>query len=346
MFERLSDASWLLHQQSALWQPTSSRSLVLDFPLGQLYHYQPLATVEPTEPAKPPLLIVYAMVNRPSILDLHPSSSTIHGLLEQGISVYLLEWKAPDALHAALGFGEYLHQTLDHCVEYLRQQTTAPQVDLMGICQGGVFALCYSALFPDKVRALVTTVTPVDFHTAADTLSLWVRHLDFDSMFQQGTNLSGALLAQVFIMLKPMTLSVQKYLDILDCEVLEASADGQRMAERFMAMEQWIEDSPDQPGRLFKEFVQGCYQQNALCNGRLQLSETVVNLKKLTMPVLNIYANKDHLVPPASSKALSLMVNPSLYEELMIDTGHIGMFVSGKSLRQVPPAIADFLKQV
>jgi polyhydroxyalkanoate synthase len=346
MFERLGNASWFLHQQEAPWQPTSARSLVLDFPLGELYHYHPLPSVAPSDVSKPPMLIVYAMVNRPSILDLHPDTSTIRGLLEQGINVYLLEWKAPTVLHSALGFGEYLHQSLDHCVDYMRDLSQAPKIDLMGVCQGGVFALCYSAMFPKKIRALVTTVTPVDFHTADDTLSMWVRYLDLEAVCEKGMNLSGAMLAQVFLTLKPMTLSIQKYLDLLDSATIKDSTNGQRMAERFMAMEQWIEDSPDQPGRLFKEFVHQCYQQNALCDGRLVLSEKAIDLRKLTMPVFNIYASRDHLVPPDSSKALSSIVDAGLYEELAVETGHIGMFVGGRSLRQVPLAIADFLKQL
>lgn len=343
IYERLGSASWFLHQQVTPWQPTSARSLVSDFPLGQLYHYHPLPEVTTSGP---PMLIVYAMVNRSSILDLHPDTSTIRGLLAQGISVYLLEWKAPTLLHGALSLGEYLQQSLDHCVDHLRECSAVSKIDLMGVCQGGVFALCYSAMFPDKVRALVTTVTPVDFHTAEDTLSLWVRYLDLEAVCEQGMNLSGAMLAQVFLALKPMTLSIQKYLDILDSATTQDSVNGQRLAERFMAMEQWIEDSPDQPGRLFKEFVQQCYQQNALCEGRLVLSEKSIDLTKLTMPVFNVYATRDHLVPPDSSRALGTIIDSGLYEELAVDTGHIGIFVGGRALKQTPRAIADFLNQL
>ena len=45
---------------------------------------------------------------------------------------------------------------------------------MLGICQGGVLSLCYSAAQPQAIRKLVTLVTPVDFHAEGNILSHWV----------------------------------------------------------------------------------------------------------------------------------------------------------------------------
>jgi polyhydroxyalkanoate synthase subunit PhaC len=63
------------------------------------------------------------------------------------------------------------------------------------------------------------------------------------------------------------------------------------------------------------------------------------------MPVLNIYAEQDHLVPPASSLALEKYCGSEDYKVLSFPTGHIGMYVSGKVQRDLPPAIATWLKR-
>jgi polyhydroxyalkanoate synthase len=57
------------------------------------------------------------------------------------------------------------------------------------------------------------------------------------------------------------------------------------------------------------------------------------------MPVLNVFAKDDHIVPPATTQALKLCVGSKDYQELPLPGGHVGVFVGGKSqtlLYQVP----------
>jgi polyhydroxyalkanoate synthase len=68
-----------------------------------------------------------------------------------------------------------------------------------------------------------------------------------------------------------------------------------------------------------------------------------VLLKNITCPVLNIYAKKDHLVPPSASIPLGAHVGSKVYEALAVDVGHIGMYVSRKARSTVPAAIANWL---
>ena len=58
----------------------------------RLYRYR--AQVD--EPYGVPVLIVYALVNRPYIMDLQEGRSLIQGLLRAGLDVYLLDWGCPD----------------------------------------------------------------------------------------------------------------------------------------------------------------------------------------------------------------------------------------------------------
>src|SRR5436190_787704 len=73
------------------------------------------------------------------------------------------------------------------------------EINLLGICQGGTLSLCYAALYPEKVDNLVTMVTPVDFHTAPDMLSHWVRHVDVDALVEAFGNIPGELLNWTFL---------------------------------------------------------------------------------------------------------------------------------------------------
>ena len=63
------------------------------------------------------------------------------------------------------------------------------------------------------------------------------------------------------------------------------------------------------------------------------------------MPVLNIYAELDHLVPPSSSLALRQHVGTTDYQEQGYPTGHIGMYVSGKVQATLPKRITEWLNE-
>jgi polyhydroxyalkanoate synthase len=110
-------------------------------------------------------------------------------------------------------------------------------------------------------------------------------------------------------------------------------------------MEQWIFDSPDQAGETFRQFIKDFYQKNGLIKGGVQIGGRPIDLKQITCPVLNIYAQQDHLVPPDASRALDGLTGTDDYTELAFPGGHIGIYVSGKAQKEVTPAIGEWLNQ-
>ncbi|HEY1314027.1 MAG TPA: class III poly(R)-hydroxyalkanoic acid synthase subunit PhaC [Steroidobacteraceae bacterium] len=298
----------------------------------QLYRYAPLA-----RSAKlPPLLICYAMVNRPYMLDLQPDRSLIRELLFLGIDVYLIDWGYPDGADRFTPLEEYICGYLGRCVEFILKQNRIRALNLLGVCQGGTMSLCYSALEPERIANLITMVSPVDFKTPENLLSKWAQHIDVDLLTQSG-NVSGEFLNLVYLALMPFRLTQQKYVNLLQMQGDRAQL------ENFMRMEKWIFDSPDQPARAFREFLQWFFQENRLVRDALTLDSRPVRLKNVTCPVLNIYAANDHLVPPSASIPLGAHVGSEDYEALRVDVGHIGMYVSGKARKSVPANIARWL---
>jgi len=110
-------------------------------------------------------------------------------------------------------------------------------------------------------------------------------------------------------------------------------------------MERWIFDSPDQAGEAFRQFIKDFYQGNKLVKGTLEIGGRTVDLGLITQPVLNIFAEQDHLVPPDASRALGKHVGTTDYTQLAFKGGHIGIYVSSRAQREVPPAIHQWLRQ-
>ncbi|WP_049620896.1 class III poly(R)-hydroxyalkanoic acid synthase subunit PhaC [Frateuria defendens] len=289
--------------------------------------------------AKTPTLIVYALVNTVWMTDLQPGRSLLRNLLEQGEDVYLIDWGYPDGADRWLTLGDYLDGYLDRCVDAVRARSGCGAINLLGICQGGTFSLCYAALQPAKVKNLVTMVTPVDFHTPGNMLAHWARNIDVDLLVDTLGNIPAALMNWVYLTLKPLRLTQQKYVGLLD--ILDHPAE----LENFLRMERWIFDSPDLAGEAFREFIQAFYQGNRLVAGSLDIDGRPVRLEAISQPILNIYAEQDHLVPPAASRALAQHTSSADYSELAFKGGHIGIYVSSRAQREVPPAIHRWLRQ-
>ena len=299
-----------------------------------LYRYKPVVD----KPHPTPLLIVYALVNRPYMMDLQPDRSLIKNLLAVGQDIYLIDWGYPDRLDRYLTLDDYINGYFHRCVNAISKRHSLDKINLLGVCQGGTLSLCYSALFPKKIKNLITMVTPVDFKTPDNLLSHWLQKIDIDLLVDTMGNIPGELLNWAFLSLKPLRLTGQKYLDMID------SLNNTETARNFLRMEKWIFDSPDQAGEAFRQFAKDFFQQNKLINGQLSIGEHKVDLSHITMPVLNIYATEDHIVPPAASKALQNCIRSPEYTEESFQGGHIGIYVSARAQQQIPPLIAKWLE--
>ncbi|MBD0264761.1 MAG: class III poly(R)-hydroxyalkanoic acid synthase subunit PhaC [Tolypothrix sp. Co-bin9] len=291
-----------------------------------------------------PILIVFALVNRPDIVDLQEGRSLVANLLKLGIDVYVIDWGYPSRGDRWLTIDDYINGYINNCVDVVRKQNNLDQVNLLGICQGGTFSLCYSSLYPEKVKNLIVMVTPVDFHINEGLLNVWSgsslgsQALDVDLIVDTLGNIPGSLLNFTFIMLKPFGLGVKKYVDLLEI------IDCEDKLLNFLRMEKWIFDSPDQAGEAFRQFIKDFYQGNKLIKGQIEIGKKRVDLKNIHMPILNIYAEQDHLVLPASSLALEKYIASVDYTVRSFPVGHIGMYVSNKVQRNLPPTIVDWLK--
>lgn len=286
-----------------------------------------------------PMLIVYALVNRPYMTDIQENRSTIRNLLAAGQDVYLIDWGYPDDADQVLTMDDYINGYLDRCVDVIRKRHELDKINILGICQGGSFSLCYTSLHQDKVQNLVTMVTPVDFQTPDNMLSSWVQQVDVDLMVDTLGNISGEMLNWTFLSMKPFALTGQKYVGMVD--ILQ----DETQLKNFLRMEKWIFDSPDQAGETFRQFIKDFYQNNGFLNGGVVIGESVIDLKNISCPVLNVFAEQDHLVPPDASRALNGRTASKDYTELCFPGGHIGIYVSGKAQKLVTPAISSWLQE-
>ena len=314
---------------------TSAKTEVYAEDKLKLYRYD--RVTEPTY--KTPVLIVYALVNTYKMLDIQPDRSYIKNLLAAGLDVYLIDWGYPSKVDKYLSIDDYVNGYINNCVDFIRKKNRVEKINILSICQGGTLSVIYSSLYPNKVKNLVTHVTPIDFSTNDGLLFRWSKDMDFDKIVEGFDGLiPGDFLNQGFDMLKPM-MKIQKQ------QTLTNSLDDKDKLLNFLRMEKWISESPDQAGECFRQFMKELYQENKLVKGELEVGGKKVNLKNLTSNLLNIYATEDHLVPPAATIPLNDHVGSKDKELYSFKGGHIGVFVGSKSQKELAPAVTSWLKK-
>ena len=132
--------------------------IVKETPLYRLLHYKPIKE----QVYKSPLLIVYALINKSYIFDLQQDKSWVRNLLEQGINVYLLDWKAPSKLDKYTTIDDYVNIFIYECVEQIKNIENVEQISLQGYCMGATMSLMYTSIYQKNIKNLITIAPIVD----------------------------------------------------------------------------------------------------------------------------------------------------------------------------------------
>jgi len=332
--ERVQKAPDILLEPLETEIATTPYDVVYEEDRVKLKHYKPTTEIQ----LKRPLLMVYALINRETMLDLQPGRSVVQNFLQEGIDLYMIDWGYPARKDRYLTIDDHVNGYMDNIVDFILERHGLDKINLMGICMGGTFSVIYSALHPEKIKNLVTTVTPTNFDTDQGLLHIWMRDLDADRIVDTYGNIPGDIMNLGFLLLNPARLMIDKYVGFLE------NIDNKTFVENFIRMEKWIFDSPDVPGETFRQFIRDCYQKNLLIQSKMDVGGRRVDLKKITMPLLNYYGKYDHLVPPEACELLTSKVGSRDTEDVCLETGHIGIYVSSKCQKEFAPKIVRFLK--
>jgi poly[(R)-3-hydroxyalkanoate] polymerase subunit PhaC len=183
-------------------------SVVLRTPVFELIQYRPsTATVRQV-----PLLIVPPTINKFYLIDLAPGRSMAEYLIGQGLQVFIISWRNPDARHAKWGFDTYGQAILD-AMDAVARITRTERTALMGCCSGGILSSMVAAHLahtgrPDQIAAFSLMVTVLDQERAGLSSALASeRNARLAAAVSAARGyLDGRSLAEVFAWLRPNDL--------------------------------------------------------------------------------------------------------------------------------------------
>ncbi len=300
----------------------------------ELLHYESMTE----EQNEVPILIVYALINKPFILDLQPDRSVVRRLLEAGHDVYLIDWNEPSRLDQHLTLDDYVNRYMDNCVDAVRERSGQDAINILGYCMGGTMSVMYAAQHPEKVRALGLMAAGLCFERSGGVLEVWGddEYYDPSDVTETYGNMPAEFLDVGFALMDPVANFVSKYVRLYD------NLEDEDFVENFARMERWLDEGIDVAGEAYVQFLEDIYQDNKLYKNELELDGKPVDVGEIDMPILQILGEYDHLIPPGASKPFNDIVGSDDVTTIEYPTGHIGLSVSGSSHKEVWPQVAEW----
>ena len=306
---------------------------------ARLYRYIPVVPAEQRH--KVPLLLVFALMNRPYILDLRPGNSFVEYMVKQGYDVYLLDWGAPGPEDKGLKFDDYVLDYLTRAIRKLKAVSGSDELSVLGWCIGAILTTIYAALRPDDgLKNLLLLTAPLDFtDKTSGGFVRWVndQYFDPDKIIDAFGNVPGEMIDYGAKALKPVENYIGSYLTLWD------NLDNPRIVESWHAMNTWVTDLIPMAGATYKQLIQELYRENRLIEGRMLIRGERVDLSRIRANLLNVIALADHISPPCQSESIMTKVSSKDQLLLKVKGGHIGMMAGSGALKYTWPHIDSWL---
>lgn len=338
LFEKYREGMHILLEGAQIATGQTPKEVIWTKNKARLYHYEPVR--EKRFPV--PILFIYALINRPYVLDLMPGNSLIEYLVNNGFDVYLLDWGIPGEEDKELGFEHYILDYIPRAVRRVLKHSGASEYSILGFCMGGTMSAMYASLFPDTpLRNLILLTAPIDF--SAEDMGLygiWMSEKQFnpDHIVEAFGNIPGELIDTGNRMVKPITNYIGTYVTMWD-RLLHDKPMG-----TWLAMNKWVNDGIPFPGAAFRQWIRDFYQQNKLVKNEMSLRGHPVNLARITCSVLSIAGKRDHICTPPQAKAIMDLINSQDKTFAELNAGHVGLLTGASAKNNLWPMMRTWLE--
>lgn len=306
---------------------------------AKLYRYIPVVPKQKRHPV--PLLLVFALMNRPYILDLRPGHSFVEFMVNRGYDVYLLDWGCPGPEDKSLKFDDYAMEYMPRAIRKVKSISGSEEFSLLGWCIGAILTTIYASMRPDEgLRNLLLLTAPLDFSNKEQlTFARWTdeKYFDVEKVLAAFGNVPGDMIDYGAKSLKPVENYISNYLKLWD------NLDNPQVVEAWHSMNTWVTDNIPMTGGAFRQLIVDLYRNDRLMKGELMIKGQRVDLARLRANLLTIIAQSDHITPGCQSESLVTKVASRDKQVYRIPGGHIGIMAGSGALKHAWPYIDTWL---
>lgn len=336
-FRRLKRVTDVLTTQPEPQVGQTPKELIWTKNKAKLYRYQPAKE----KAYKVPILMIYALINKPYVLDLTPGSSLIEYLTDRGHDVYLLDWGTPGYEDQHMKLDDYIMDYIPKAFKKVLRHSKADEITLFGYCMGGTMTSIFAALNPQlPIRNIVFLTSPFDFSDAG-LFSNWLdeRYFNIDKMVDTLGIIPPEMIDLGNKMLKPIVNFFGPYVTLAD------RIENEKFVKNWSLMQKWVNDGVPFPGEAFRQWIREFYQHNKLIHDELSIRGYKVELQNIKANILNIAADRDHIATPSQVEPLMNKVSSKDKTFQLMKAGHVSVIVGGSAVKVTYPAIDEWLKE-
>ncbi len=287
----------------------------------------------------PTVLLVPPEVNRAHIVDFAPGQSLVQAVLDAGFGrVGVVEWRdaRPDSRRVCDRDVDDSLGTILDCADHL-----GGPVHLVGLCQGGWESAMVAALHPEVAASLTLVAAPIDFHAGEGVLKDVARSMPmttYASLVAAGRGaMRGEFISMGFDNLLPLERHWLKWLRVW------RELDDAEAMERFHRLEDWYRCPKDLPGPMYLRAVRELFKENRLVQGRFVALGRTVDLGAITCPLALVMGTRDHITPPAQTRAAADLMSSERVLRTEVPAGHVGTFMGQRALEGYWPDVLRWL---
>jgi polyhydroxyalkanoate synthase len=268
-----------------------------------------------------PVVVIPSLINPATVLDLAPGNSLLEGLAAAGLRPLLVDWGDTEDIGLEALIADRLLPLVDSIGE---------PVAVTGYCLGGTFGIAAAALAGPRISRLALLATPWHFAgygAARERLAAW---------WAGAGPMAKSLGVLPIDLLQPAFWSLDEAGVVAKYERLAAAKDPEVAA--FAMLEDWSNTGAPLSLVAAKGLAETLFADDAPGAGRWQVGGAAIDATALTLPILDIIARRDHIVPAAAALSAHGPGAP-----LVLDTGHVGMVVGGRAPQLLWSPLAGWL---
>lgn len=305
---------------------------------AKLYRYQP--SKEKTN--KVPILMIYALINKPYILDLYPGNSLIEYLTDKGHDVYLLDWGTAGYEDRHNKLEDYILDYIPRAAKKVLKHSGAKEITMFGYCMGGTMTAIFTALYGKKlpIRNLLLLTTPIDFEDAG-LYTNWLdkRYFKLDNMVDTLGNIPFEMIDFGNKLLSPISTTVGAYVTLGD------KIENENSIHSWKLMQHWLNDGVPFPGEAYRQWIRDFYQENKLINDELVVRGERVSLSDIDSNLFVISATRDNIVLPNQIEPLMDKVSSKNKTLEVVEAGHVSVVTGSRAVKERFPLIENWISE-
>ena len=292
-------------------------TVVYEDELMQLIQYAPVTK----KVFETPLVLIPSWINKYYVLDLEPRKSFVKFMVAQGITVFMVSWRNPQAGMGYLSFDDYVGEGAVKAIKIAQNISGAEKVNTLGYCLGGTLL---------SVAASILATNPQE--NPINSVTFLASMVDFSDIGPMGDVINEALIQKI----ERGELLHDGVLDGADMEsgfnlmqannliwnfVINNYLEGKKPSAFDILY--WTNDNTNLPADMYKYYMRNMIFENKLSRkNALSICNTPIDIGKIDVPVFIIGFKRDIISPAKTVFATSELVKGPV-EFIYGGSGHV-----------------------